>query len=141
MVKEIVKDEEFLKRQSIEFDHKSKSQQQVITDLLDTAKAHEENCLGLAAVQIGYLVKAFVVKNPKNNKFQLYINPLIVKRSTETFETEEGCLSLEGTRKVRRHLWIDIMYNVGKRVVKEHLVGLKAEIFQHEYDHLYGKLI
>ena len=139
MVQSIVKDLEFLKQKSIKFD--PKCHQSVVTDLLDTAKAHQEECLGLAAIQIGYTVQAFVVKNPKTGNFQLYTNPKIIKTSPGKYETEEGCLSLEGTRKVFRYEWVDVIYTIGKKFIKEHLVGLKAEIFQHEYDHLFGKLI
>lgn len=140
MVKDIVKDVDTLQKKSSKFF--VKQHKQVITDLLDTAKAHDETCAGLAAIQIGYEVQAFVVKNPKTNKFQVFTNPFILNRSTDTYEAEEGCLSLEGTRKVIRHASIDVMYNdINGKYVKEHLVGFKAEVFQHEYDHLQGKLI
>lgn len=140
MVKEIVKDIKELQKVSKTFNKAKDSQ--VITDLLDTAKAHAEDCAGLAAVQIGYLVKAFVVKNPKTEKFQVFINPFILKRSTETYETEEGCLSLDGLRKVIRHDWVEVIYNDRDgKYTKERLTGLKAEVFQHEFDHLMGKLI
>lgn len=140
MVKDIIKDEEFLKRQSINFD--KKAHQQIVQDLMDTAKAHQEDCVGLAAVQIGYLVRAFVVKNIKTGKFQVFTNPFIVKKSPQTYEAEEGCLSLDGTRKVRRYTWVDVVYtDANGKYHKEVLEGLKAEVFQHEYDHTLGKLI
>lgn len=138
MVREIVKDINILSKVSTDFDFRT--MQQVITDLIDTAKAHEENCAGLAAVQIGMLVKAFVVK--ENNKFVPYINPRIIQYSPDTYIAEEGCLSLDGTRKVKRHSWIKIMYTTrqGKMVV-ERVDGFRAEVMQHEMMHLKGLLL
>lgn len=141
MIKEIVKDIELLQQQSRAY---IEDDAQVITDLLDTAEAHKSECAGLAAVQIGYLVKAFVMKviTKTEIKFVPVINPVILKRSSTTYTATEGCLSLEGERTVKRHDWIDVIYynHIGSKVSKR-LTGFQAEVFQHEFDHLRGIII
>lgn len=140
MVKEIVKDTKILSKISREFDKDKDSE--VLVNLKETANKWSESCVGLAAIQIGEPVRCFVVKNPKTGKWQTYINPEITSYSEDTYEIEEGCMSLEGKRKVTRHTWINITYTdlVGG-TVHERATGYKAEIIQHEYDHLDGKLI
>ena len=59
MIKEIVKDVEFLKPKSEDFN--LKTDKDLIQDLLDTANHHAPNCVGLAAPQIGVHKRAIVV--------------------------------------------------------------------------------
>lgn len=139
MVKEIVKDTEVLTKVSRSFDRKIDST--VIDDLVDTAKSHIDDCLGLAAIQIGEAVRCFVIKNDKD-EFDVYINPVILKRSPQVYQAEEGCLSLEGVRQVTRNDWVDVIYSDAQgKYMRKHLTGIVSEVFQHEFDHLYGRLI
>lgn len=113
---------------------------QLYIDLIETAEAHRENCVGLSAVQIGEHKRAVVVLI--NDKFELFINPVIVGKSSETFETEEGCLSLEGTRKVIRHKSVTVIYSTKTgKTKKQKFTGFIAQILQHEIDHCNGILI
>ena len=69
------------------------------------------------------------------------INPIIVKKSVP-FETEEGCLSLNGVRKTTRYRNIEVEYedmNFKKHSGK--FSGWTAQIIQHECDHLAGIII
>ena len=66
------------------------------------------------------------------------LNPEIIKQSG-AYEAEEGCLSLDGTRKARRYRTIKV------RCLNEKLqeriktfTGFTAEIIQHEIDHCEG---
>lgn len=93
MIKPIVKDEAFLS-QSSEF--ATAEDLQVVQDLLDTLTANADRCVGLAANMIGVLKRIIVVND--EGKYLTMLNPEIIKRS-EPFDTEEACLSLEGTRK------------------------------------------
>lgn len=138
MVKEIIKDESFLKRKSFEFI--PGEDDYIIDDLLETAKAHKDECVGLAAVQIGYLKNAFVALI--NGKFVPFINPVIFRRSKETYTAVEGCLSIDGQHEVQRHYQIFVGYTnkKGKRRF-DHYNNGEAQIIQHEYDHLNGILI
>lgn len=138
MVREIVKDPEFLSKKSETFifgqdDH-------IIQDLLDTVNAHKENCAGLAAPQIGELKRVIVVR--MNDKFVPFINLKIIKKSPGVYHTMEGCLSLDGQRNVKRHYTIMVSYTTtnGKNKVQQ-FGGDIAQIIQHEVDHLNGILI
>ena len=138
MIKEIVKDENFLTQKSEQVTFEEA--QEIITDLLDTASHHIDDCAGLAAPQIGVLKKVIVVRN--GNSFFPMVNPMIIKKSGQKFVNNEGCLSLEGTRSVERYPSVLVSYQdrTGKRLTKT-FNGLLAIIVQHETDHLNGKLI
>ena len=138
MVREITKDLDVLSQKSEDFipgldDH-------LITDMLDTANAHKDNCAGLACIQIGVPKRIIIVRS--GDGFMVFCNPAIVKRSAKTYMATEGCLSLDGSREVKRHNSVMVSWVTpkGKRNVKE-FIGWIAEILQHEIDHTCGKLI
>lgn len=138
MIKTIIKDEEFLTQKSevVTFEEA----QEIITDLLDTAKAHIEMCAGLAAPQIGVHKKVVVVRT--GNTFFPMVNPVVIKKTGKKFVNHEGCLSLDGVRAVERYPSVLVGYidKSGKRVTKT-FNGTTAIIVQHETDHLNGVLI
>lgn len=108
--------------------------------------------IGIAAVQLGYLKRMFYidVSDGEGNSFQeLLINPTIIGRSKEdaALEQGEGCLSVNEDAKgqeglVHRHAGIIIRgYSyLTKQEVEYSPEGFLAIVFQHEYDHLDGKL-
>lgn len=69
------------------------------------------------------------------------VYPVIVKKSG-AFETEEGCLSLIGVRKINRYEEIEVEYE-DMNFMKQHqkFSGWIAQIIQHECDHLEGIII
>ena len=68
-------------------------------------------------------------------------NPVIIKKDTP-YETEEGCLSLEGVRKTTRYQNIEVeYYDFAWKKQKQKLSGWTAQICQHEIDHLEGIII
>ena len=138
MIKEIIKDETILTQKSEQVS--IEEAQEIITDLLDTAYHHIDNCAGLAAPQISVLKKVIVVRN--GNSFFPMVNPMIIKKSGKKFVNTEGCLSLDGLRNVERYSTILVSYQdkAGKRITKT-FNGTLAIIVQHEVDHLSGKLI
>ena len=138
MIKEIVKDETILTQKSETLS--VEEAQEIIVDLLDTANEHIDECAGLAAPQIGILKRVVVVRN--GDTFHPMINPIILKYSGKTFFNHEGCLSLEGTRVVKRYSTVLVSYQdkSGKRLTKT-FNGMPAIIIQHEVDHLNGVLI
>ena len=75
-------------------------------DLLDTLKANQERCVGMAANMIGQAVRIIAVDN--GGEYLLMYDPEILKREG-AYEAEEGCLSLEGTRKVTRYKKIKVL--------------------------------
>ncbi len=68
-------------------------------------------------------------------------NPVIV-HAAAPFETEECCLSLEGTRKTTRYEKIVVEYydSTWKKHNKK-FSGWTAQIIQHEIDHINGIII
>ena len=69
------------------------------------------------------------------------INPVILQKS-QPYETEEGCLSLDGSRKTKRYKKIKVQYfdETYKKHVQDY-EGHIAQIIQHECDHLEGVII
>ena len=68
-------------------------------------------------------------------------NPLIVRQSGP-YEAEEGCLSLPGTRRVKRFRTIKVQWQNEKFQTRlKTFSGWAAEIIQHEIDHCEGILI
>jgi len=124
----------------------AKKIQEITPDLLSLISqmesAMEKNQgIGLAAPQVGFSRQIFLVKDDK--KIQTFLNPKIQKRSKKQETDEEGCLSLPGLfLPIKRAESIRLSCNTkeGKPIILE-AAGLAARIFQHEIDHLHGKLI
>lgn len=138
MIKDIIKDEKVLTQKSVQFVFGKDDY--LIQDMLDTANEYKENCAGLACIQIGIPKKIILVKS--NDKYNVLINPMIIKKSPKTYIAQEGCLSVDGIKTVKRHNSVKVMWTTaqGKKKVQE-FNGFVAEIIQHEIDHLNGILI
>ena len=136
MVKEIVRDQFFLRQRSRPATGEDLP---VARDLLDTLAANRERCVGLAANMIGQAVRIIVFDD--EGVPTVMLNPEIVRQSGQ-FETEEGCLSLDGVRKTRRYRSIKVRYqNEGLQTRLKTFTGWTAQIIQHELDHCDGILI
>lgn len=136
MVKEIVHDPIFLAQKSKSADL---GDMQTAQDLLDTLEANREGCVGMAANMIGVLKRIIVFDN--EGKAELMFNPEIVKKS-DSYEAEEGCLSLSGVRKTTRYKKIKVQYqNKDFQIRLKTYTGFTAQIIQHEIDHCEGILI
>ena len=136
MVKQIIKDVLIFKKA----EPATKDDLQVATDLVDTLRANADICVGMAANMIG--VNKRIIVFSVGPMIMTMINPAIVKKSKETYEAEEGCLSLIGTRKTIRHQEIEVEYldmNFNKH--KQVYSGFIAQIIQHEVDHCDGIII
>lgn len=101
----------------------------------------EHEGIGLAGPQVGRQERVIIVKDGENNL--VFFNPKILKYGKKQGIEEEGCLSLPGLFvKVRRPFWVEVVAQDAKgQVVQIAAEGLGARIFQHEIDHLQGKLI
>lgn len=136
MIREIVRDVEFLSQKSTPASNKDRD---VINDLLDTLKANRSRCVGMAANMIGSLKRIIIYHDGASD--HIMVNPKIIKKS-QPFETEEGCLSLEGTRPVTRYSEITAEYLDDSFVKRRRsFTGFTAQIIQHECDHLDGIII
>lgn len=114
-------------------------------EMLETMRA--EHGVGLAAPQVGQLVRLIVIEYPENDEVEgsplrtyQVVNPEITWRSEEMTMGVEGCLSVRGLAgEVERHESIKVKgLDVYGRPVKYDLNGWIARIFQHEIDHLDG---
>ena len=136
MVKQIVRDIFFLGQPS---KLATKADIQIGKDLQDTLQANREQCVGMAANMIGVKKNIIVVAA---GPFQFaMINPVITKKSG-AYQTEEGCLSLEGVRPCTRYQEIEVDY-LDQNFKKQHgkYSGWTAQIIQHEIDHCNGIVI
>jgi peptide deformylase len=114
------------------------SERFLINAMIDTMHAHKG--IGLAAPQVGINEQIFVV-DTGDGAFAV-INPHITKKLGADV-MEEGCLSIpEVLIKVKRAESIVVEYmDENNRRVERKCFGLLAKVFQHETDHLNGKLI
>ena len=136
MVQPICKDVIFLARKS---EPATPGDILIGQDLLDTLNAHRDGCVGMAANMIGR-AKRIIVFLDGDTPTVMY-NPEIVKAS-EPYEAEEGCLSLNGTRKTTRYQKIKVRYqNAAFQTRLKSYTGWTAQIIQHEIDHCNGILI
>ena len=136
MVKPICKDILFLGQKS---ESATKMDLSVAQDLRDTLKANAYRCVGMAANMIGVRKRIIIVSL---GVFDLVMfNPVITEREGP-YETQEGCLSLEGMRKTTRYKTVTVRYQDEElRPVLQIYSGFVAQIIQHECDHLDGILI
>jgi peptide deformylase len=97
--------------------------------------------IGLAGVQVGRLIRMFVVQVPEEQPL-VFINPIILDKSTEVNGYEEGCLSIPGVyADVSRPSQVQVTaWNEQGKEFGFEADGLLARVIQHEYDHLEGKL-
>ena len=96
--------------------------------------------VGLAAPQVGINEQIFVVDTGK--EFFAAVNPKVIKAAGSEV-MEEGCLSIPRVLvdiKRAKTVWVEFT-DLENRQVRAQLNGLAAKVFQHEYDHLQGKLI
>ena len=136
MIRPIVKDILFLQRKAEKAGRKDTTEGR---DLYDTLAAHSEDCVGLAANMIG-TAKRIIVFDDEGTP-RVMFNPEIVGRSG-TYEAEEGCLSLPGSRRTTRYRTIKVRFeDRGFQPREQTFTGFTAQIIQHEIDHCDGILI
>ena len=136
MIRPIVRDVFFLGQKS-----EAAAREDLATgrDLRDTLQANRDRCVGMAANMIGARKRIIVVD--MGILSMVIYNPVITKRDGP-YETEEGCLSLDGVRKTTRYRNIEVEYLDGNwEKHRQNFSGRTAQIIQHEIDHLNGILI
>ena len=105
MIREICKDEAFLAQKA---EPATPDDLSVAADLLETLEHHQDGCVGMAANMIG--VRKTILVAQIGATYQILINPVIVDHSKQSYETEEGCLSLTGQRSTQRYPMIVVEY-------------------------------
>jgi peptide deformylase len=96
---------------------------------------------GLAAVQVGQLLRLFIVELPED-KLRIFINPEIIETSMDQNTFEEGCLSVPGINTdIIRPMAIKVQaWDENGKPFTISAKGLLARVMQHEIDHLNGML-
>jgi len=121
----------------------------LIADMIDTL--HDYGGIGLAAPQVGEPIRLAIVEIPEDGSrygnlpgmsLSVFINPTITVLNGETHGFWEGCLSVPGLRgfvERPQHIKVDYL-DINGSADSIELNGFLATVFQHEFDHLDGKL-
>ena len=122
----------------------------IAEEIVEIVEKHQG--AGLAASQIGYDVRMFVVcvgeeadekGNPIGIEPIIYINPKITKFYSEKCTMKEGCLSIPGILEdLERPCAVDVeaLDLEGKTFIETNVKGWKSRCIQHEMDHINGIL-
>ena len=107
------------------------------------AVMYSYNGVGLAAPQVGVPLRLFVA-NPTHQPGdeQVYVNPQLIDNEGSQ-DGDEGCLSIPGVAcRVKRYMTTTIRaQDIGGNWFEQTGEGLLARAFQHECDHLEGRLL
>lgn len=114
----------------------------LLADLFDTL--YDSGGIGLAATQVGVARRIVVIDlgSPGHRQPYACINPTILK-AKGAVRSQEGCLSVPGqTTTVPRAKSVEVSFlDAQGRPCKLRAQGLLAACFQHEIDHLDGRLL
>lgn len=143
-------DLQFLKTRSKEVTFPITSDQVELIDQL-TKYTLDRHGLGMSAVQLGVHDRIFVMRTHPSammDDVTVVINPKITKNDSAPIKMLEGCFSFPDSTKVigpvvsrASTIWVE--YYDEFEVLHKNVVlgGLPSRIFQHEFDHLNGKLM
>ena len=144
-----------LKTKALEINESYPKLKDLLNNMWETM--YSANGVGLAAPQIGLSIRIFIIDTfPFSEQEELskresselasfkkvFINPKIIEQNGNDWDFNEGCLSIPDIREdVSRKEIIKINF-LNENFENKTLVlkGLKARVFQHEYDHLEGVL-
>lgn len=136
MIQEIMRDTAFLSQKA---EPATLADLPVAEDLLDTLTVHKDGCVGMVANMIG--VNKRIIAFDNEGSYMVMFNPEIIQKS-DPYETEEGYLSLTGTRKTKRWKSIKVQYQKKKFQTRiKTFTGWTAQIIQYEIDHCEGIVI
>ena len=124
------------------------SMQAFIDDLVETMR--DADGAGLAAIQVYEPIQICAVEVRNNPRYPykppipltVLVNPVLTPVDEEMFDNYEGCLSVPNLRgMVKRYVHIRVQaWDRTGQAIDEVVHGLKAGTYQHEVDHLYGKI-
>jgi peptide deformylase len=121
--------------------------EQAIVDMDTILDVLDDEAAGIAAVQIGFPHRIFLLRNGTdedgNATNNVYINPTIVSKSRKTKRGGEACLSLPGmSATFSRPKSVTLQFvDLDGEVQTETFDGFWARAVMHEMDHLNGTLI
>ena len=136
----VLEDDPILKKrcQPFDFDNPQEDPVKLAEELLDAMVKYEG--MGISACQIGVDLKVFAMRF--NGDGIVAFNPRITNKTEETTYIREGCLSFPGLFfPVTRSYGINTTYQIKDgTAMSASFVDISAKVFQHEYDHMLGKL-
>ncbi len=121
----------------------------LVADMIDTL--HDYGGIGLAAPQVNEPIRLAIIEIPGGQTrygdidslpLTVFVNPHIEVLNTTTAGFWEGCLSVPGLRGfVERPQHVKVTSkNLRGEEQNHEFEGFLATVFQHEFDHLDGKL-
>jgi peptide deformylase len=126
----------------------SPGMQQFIDDLIETMR--DADGAGLAAIQVYEPIRVVAIEVRDNPRYPykpkipltVLVNPVLTPVDEEMFDNNEGCLSVPNLRgQVKRHVHVRCQaWDRHGNAIDEVVHGLKAGTYQHEVDHLNGKI-
>jgi peptide deformylase len=136
----VLEDDPILRKrgQPFDFDNPQEDPKKLKEELYEAMMKYEG--LGLSACQIGIDLKVFAMRF--ENDVICCFNPRINDYTDETSYVREGCLTFPGlVFPIRRAYGINASFaDFEGEVVSGSFVDTPAKVFQHEYDHMLGKL-
>ena len=122
--------------------------QQFIDDLIETM--HDADGAGLAAIQVYEPIAICAIEVRNNPRYPykppipltVLVNPVLTPVGDDVYDNNEGCLSVPNLRgMVSRHVHVRVQaWDRHGAPIDEVVHGLKAGTYQHEVDHLLGKI-
>ena len=136
----VLEDDPILQKRAVpfDFDNPQEDSKKLKEELFEAMVKYDG--IGLSACQIGVDLKVFVMRF--NGDAIVCFNPRITHYSEETSYISEGCLTFPGLYfPVTRSYGINCTYATEEgKMVSASFVEISAKVFQHEYDHMLGKL-
>ena len=136
----VLEDDSILRKRGLpfDFDNPQEDPKKLAEELVESMYKYEG--LGLSACQIGVDLKVFSMIT--DNSPIVCFNPRITEYSEESTYMREGCLSFPGLWfPVKRAYGVNVTFaNEEGENMSGTFVQLTAKVFQHEYDHMLGKL-
>lgn len=138
-----------LREKSVRIRHIDESIRQLAQDMIETTldwDRKNEFGAALAAVQVGEKQKLTVVRNnfedASDDEFLTFVNPEIIQQGTQRVVDVEGCLSIPRYyARIPRATKIKVKAETLEgEPIRLSLEGFAARVFQHEIDHMQGKL-
>jgi len=116
-----------------------------LDEMYSWLKDNSDAAVGLSAIQIGIAKRMCVIriKDEKTIGYKL-VNPKIIKHSNRQIFMSEGCLSVLEDHEEAIPRWESVVVMAYDAISNKNIVveatGFLARVFQHEIDHMDGKL-
>ena len=124
----------------------SKEDKELLDKMFKYVKEHQDEAVGLSAVQVGVPKRMCAIRFKQNGKTVAYklVNPKVMSHSSKMMFNSEGCLSVDEQHDEKIGRWSSIKVWAYDAITGYTLcitaTGYEAIVLQHELDHMDGKL-